>query len=389
MDHDRLFTISRLILAELAGGLPARQAAELNAWRKERPEHEALYRQLRDERYQRDGLNALEQVDGGRALEATRLRVLAYRRRRRARVIAWVSSAALVALSAGILHLSRPSSPPSPVDPPAGIVPGHPRATLQLADGSLVLLDTLRGSLEQDGAELAKDNPRRLSYLSRELPADASPVINEVRVPRGGEFDVVLSDGTRVWINADSRLRFPVHFTGAERRVVLEGEAYFEVTSDPARPFRVETGGHLVEARGTSFNVSGYGDAPAIYTTLVSGSVTVSDGGRVVTLEPGEQGVARRVPGEEGIEKRRVNAGEIASWREGSFILEEHTLEDITREIARWYDVEILFREGAPREIAFKGRVPRYADLREVLRTLEKTGEVSFTVEGRAIIVDK
>ncbi|MDR1274581.1 MAG: FecR domain-containing protein [Odoribacteraceae bacterium] len=389
MDHDRLFTISRLILAEIAGNLPERQARELAAWREECPEHEALYRQWQDERYLRDGMKALERVDSERALEAMLLRARrASLRRRRARAIAWASStAALVALSVGILHFSRPASPP-PVIAPVEITPGHPRATLQLADGSLVLLDTLRGSLEQGGVELAKDNPRQLSYLSRVLPTDTLPVINEIRVPRGGEFDLVLSDGTRVWLNADSRLRFPVKFTGAGRRVILEGEAYFEVTSDPSRPFRVEVGGHLVEARGTAFNISGYGDAPATYTTLVNGSVTLSDGRDVVTLEPGEQGVARRVPGE-GIEKRRVNAGEIASWREGSFILEERTLEEITREIARWYDVEILFREGAPRSIAFKGRVPRYADLHEVLLTLEKTGEVTFSVEGRTIIVDK
>jgi ferric-dicitrate binding protein FerR (iron transport regulator) len=385
MNHEELFTIARLILAEREGALPEHEARRLEAWREERPEHEALFQRLQDDAHLREGILAMEKADGERAMATMQRRV----RARRGKILAaWMSAASVVAVLVGLFYFTRPGESRGDASPIV-ITPGGPRATLELADGSIVLLDTLRGGLKQGDVALAKSSPRQLAYLSRETPGDTPPAMNEIRVPRGGEFELVLSDGSRVWINAGSRLRFPVRFPGGERRVVLEGEAYFEVAGDSLAPFRVETGAHLVEARGTAFNVSAYGDVPVIYTTLVSGQVQVSDGMHDLLLEPGEQCVAYREPAATGMELRHVNAEEVAAWREGAFILEGQTLEEIARDIARWYDVEVIFRERAPKNVAFKGRIPRYADLQEVLLTLERTGEVSFSVVERTIIVDK
>ncbi|MDR0543817.1 MAG: FecR domain-containing protein [Odoribacteraceae bacterium] len=381
MDREELFTVSRLILAEIAGIITEQQADRLLSWRKEHPEHEALYQRLKDKRYLKEGLRALERVDGRRAREEMYLRV---RREKRRRLVGWIAAAAVIACAAGMFyfHLYRP--PVEETRLASGIAPGSPRATLQLADGSIVLLDTLDRCIEQGGVEVAKSNHRQLSYLSR-ATSDESPLFNEVRVPRGGEFDLVLADGTRVWLNAGSSLRFPVNFSGEERRVFLSGEAYFEVTRDAARPFRVEIAECLAEVLGTEFNLSGYDDDPVVYATLASGSVSFSNGPSSVLLSPGEQGVARH--SSDRVEKRRANVEEIVAWKNGMFILEEQTLGEIMQKIARWYDVEIAFLDPLLKEITFKGRVPRHANLDKVLLTLEKTGEARFSTENRTVVV--
>jgi ferric-dicitrate binding protein FerR (iron transport regulator) len=384
MEDDELFVISRWIAAGITGEISTEQAARLEAWRKEHPAHEVLYRRLGDEHYRRDGVLALGRVDGDRALAVMRRRVR--NARWRARLVAAVAAAAVVAVAAGIFYLSPRDA--RRFTPEELVARGAPRATLRLADGSVVLLDTLDGRVEQGGVEVAKSGDRQLSYIPLEGDEEGEKTLfNEVRVPRGGEFSLVLADGTRVWLNAGSRLRFPVNFAGEERRVTLAGEAYFDVTGDVERPFRVEVGACLVEVLGTEFNLVGYDDDPVIYATLVNGSVSFSNGRSSVRLVPGEQGVAPRSSGE--VEKRRVNAGEIASWKDGVFSLEEQSLEEIMQKIARWYDVEVIFLDPTRRGITFKGRVPRRAGLDKVLLTLEKTGEVSFAVEGRTIIVYK
>ena len=236
-----------------------------------------------------------------------------------------------------------------------------------------------------------REEERRLSYAGQGK-ADGEKrkklVYNEVEVPRGGEFDLVLADGTTVWLNAGSKLRYPVEFVGKERRVFLEGEAYFAVAKDTEMPFRVEILQQIVEVLGTEFNVSGYTDEAAIYTTLVTGKVKVeTDSGENMVLAPGEQSMLDCRDGH--LDKQEVDVEKVIAWKKGMFILEEQTLEQIMQKFARWYDMEVVYRDEELKNIIFKGVVPRYTELREVLNILEKTNEVKFDIEERTVIVFK
>lgn len=272
-----------------------------------------------------------------------------------------------------------------PVDRP--ILAGGPRAVLHLGNGELIHLDTLQQTITQGEVRISKTDDRKLSYDSRQEKNEKSGkvVYNEIEIPRGGEFDLVLADGTQVWLNAESRLRYPVEFSGKERKVVLEGEAYFQVKKNPSLPFRVEIRNQVIEVLGTEFNVSGYKDEVHVYTTLVNGKVKVATTGRDMTLLPGEQCVLDT--GDGSMIRQQVDVDKIISWKKGKFILEEQTLEQIMQKLARWYDITVFYQNPALKNKVFKGSVPRYAELQQVLNILEKTGEVQFHIQNRTVIV--
>ena len=272
-----------------------------------------------------------------------------------------------------------------PVDRP--ILAGGPRAVLHLGNGELIHLDTLQQTITQGEVRISKTDDRKLSYDSRQEKNEKSGkvVYNEIEIPRGGEFDLVLADGTQVWLNAESRLRYPVEFSGKERKVVLEGEAYFQVKKNPSLPFRVEIRNQVIEVLGTEFNVSGYKDEACVYTTLVNGKVKVAATDKGMTLLPGEQCVLDT--GDGSMIRQQVDVDKIISWKKGKFILEEQTLEQIMQKLARWYDITVFYQNPALKNKVFKGSVPRYAELRQVLNILEKTGEVQFHIQNRTVIV--
>jgi transmembrane sensor len=271
------------------------------------------------------------------------------------------------------------------------ITPGGMKAKLILATGKNVLLDTLAlevttiweagATIQKSGGVLTYEN------VGKEDARPMEVVYNTLEVPRGGEYDVVLEDGTRVWLNADSRLKYPVVFPGSERRVILEGEAYFEVARDTNRPFLVETGVQSLRVLGTAFNVYAYPDEPDIYTTLVYGSVALSAGGQrhERVLVPGEQAVYHVRNGNFTVGK--VDVSQVAAWKKGLFVFENQNLEQIMLKLARWYNVMVFFRNEAARTIEFKGNLPKYSDFRLVLQVIEKSSNVKFDVKGETVIV--
>jgi ferric-dicitrate binding protein FerR (iron transport regulator) len=213
---------------------------------------------------------------------------------------------------------------------------------------------------------------------------------NEIRTPRGGQYRVVLSDGTQVWLNAASSMRFPVVFPEGERRVELRGEAYFEVAKDTAKPFRVEAPGSLVEVLGTHFNVNAYDDESTVRTTLLEGRVSVRStrGGmadRKRVLMQGQQASVTQ----DGTVRVTSDADteEAVAWKNGRFHFNSSDLRSIMRQVARWYDAEVVF-EGDP-ELHFTGQITRKDEVATVLRMLEMTGEVRFRIEGRRILVSR
>ena len=221
------------------------------------------------------------------------------------------------------------------------------------------------------------------------VPSDTM-VFHEISTPRGGQYQVILSDGTRVWLNAETTLRFPVVFSGADRHVDLLGEAYFEVAKDQRRPFRVMTAGSLVEVFGTHFNVNAYADEAAVRTTLLEGRVGVrpssgASGHTLRMLSPGQQ-ASVKPDGTVRVDDR-ADTEEAIAWKNGRFHFNSADIRAIMRQIARWYDAEVVF-EGNP-ELHFTGQITRRDEVSRVLQMMEMTGEVRFRIEGRKIIVYK
>ncbi len=210
--------------------------------------------------------------------------------------------------------------------------------------------------------------------------------VHILKVPKGGEYQVVLSDGTKVWLNADTELKYPVSFQQSRRIVELKGEAYFEVAKDLNRSFEVHSNGHNVTALGTQFNLSCYESKP-ILTTLVEGSVLLTDHytEKGMMLKPGEQASYVNVLDSWKVEE--VDVKLYIAWKEGYYYFKKETLGDILETLARWYNVEFEFRNKEDASIPFTGKLKKYKDLNEFLKLLEKTNEIEFEIENRKILV--
>jgi len=313
------------------------------------------------------------------------------RRRRVISIRRWSAAAAVLLLVAGggywyVRSRSSVVAVPAAV---AGteIGAGGDRATLTLSDGkTIALTGAANGLLAIQGQiQVTKTANGQLVYQALgTTPGPASGVsMNSVTTPRGGQYHLVLADGSKVLLNAASSIQYPVAFTGKDRRVVVTGEAYFEVAPDKSKPFHVEAGGQGIDVLGTSFDVNVYTDEPDQRTTLLTGSVKISSGGRQVVLIPGQQA--------------RVNAGisvddkadldDVMAWAHGDFVFTNEDITSIMRKIARWYDVDISYPQGSPGPMQFDGIVSRSKNISAVLQIMESTGKVHFKIEKRRIMV--
>lgn len=268
------------------------------------------------------------------------------------------------------------------------ITPGTDKALLIMEDGKTY--DLSQGSKLQlkTGGTSIQSQGTSLTY-KKETAKDAKPVFNTLKVPRGGQFMLTLSDGTRVWLNAETTLRYPVHFTGTERKVMLSGEAYFEVSKNKAMPFRIQSNGQLIEVVGTAFNLSSYPDDSLIATTLIEGKVKVSLTGAPetqTTLLPGNQSIL--IKGKKQIKQQAVDTKLYTAWKDGKFIFMNQPLEEMMKTLARWYDVEVIFNKESSKKLSFTGEIEKYKEFEKVLLLIEKTNEVSFKIKERRIIID-
>ena len=272
----------------------------------------------------------------------------------------------------------------SPVVVMRGVEPGGVFAELVLPDGKIVELnkDSNNLFLGESGKVLRNENG--VLFLTQDSVQLQKVGYSEIRTPRGGEYQVVLPDNSIVWLNADSKLRFPLTFSGKERRVFASGELYFQVAKDSLSPFRIEVEGlYEVEVLGTEFNVRAYSDLPSA-TTLVDGRVLIRDKGTKVVLKPGEQAVK----GKHGeVVVREVDVAPYIAWRQGYFLFEDERLEDILNELARWYDVNVFFENSSVREERFSVDMPRHESFEEVLRLIEQTRSIEIGIEGNNVFV--
>ena len=262
------------------------------------------------------------------------------------------------------------------------------RVMLIMAGGDRMDLSVLSGdTVIQQGEAKIRLNPE--GGLAHESSGQTLGEVsyNQIIVPYQCEYQVTLADGTKVFLNAGSELRYPVAFTANERKVFLKGEAYFEVTRDTACPFCVETAGQNIQVLGTIFNVYAYSDEPMNYTSLVSGKVAVTDKrtGTARVLEPGQQVVLDVVTGKTSVQE---DMQQVLGWRNHDLIVREETLEVIMTKMARWYDVKIQFAHESLKKMRFTANLHRKKDLRELLKVIAAIGDLRVTYQDGIVIID-
>ncbi|NWJ50523.1 MAG: FecR family protein [Bacteroidetes bacterium] len=275
------------------------------------------------------------------------------------------------------------------------VAPGGNKAVLTLADGSSIILDSAQnGALAQQGnTKVLKLNNGQLAYnLAGQQHPATTVLYNTISTPKGGQYQVVLPDGSKVWLNASSSLRFPTAFIGNERIVEITGEAYFEVASlkisdnlTKKRPFIVKVNGVEVDVMGTHFNVMAYGDEGKIKTTLLEGVVNVKRGKLNELLKPGQEAELSYNQTNDKIIIRNVDLEEAVAWKNGRFLFNNAEIRPIMRQLMRWYDVDVIYEGNVP-ERYFTANISRNTNLAELLKVFELS-KIHFKIEGRKLIV--
>lgn len=266
------------------------------------------------------------------------------------------------------------------------ITPGSKNAILTLANGKRIALNgTMDGSINDQNVTVIKTTDSSLQYRATDKLQPLT--YNVLETPGKSEFMIILADGTKVWLNAGSKIRYPVTFVANERRVELSGEAYFEVSKDKKKPFVIDVGGNSVQVLGTSFNVKAYKGDVDIYTTLVEGSVRMTTSAQSIELKPDEQGVINLKTRQ--LTKRLVDVNLYTGWKNGRFIFDNQPLGEIMSTISRWYGIDVMFENQAARNVIFTGNLKRYESLNKIITMLEMTEQIKFKKEGNTIYIKK
>lgn len=287
----------------------------------------------------------------------------------------WAAAAAvLLLLGTGAWYWSqRSTTSSSQTTIIADVMPGSDKAMLTLAGGQRIVLDS---GLANTAIQNAVVSNGLLSYAGN---AAENATWQTLSTPRGGQYRLVLPDGTGLWLNAESSVRFPTKFTGKDRRITITGEVYLEVRQDAQHPFLVTTGNTEVQVLGTHFNIQAYPDENSMATTLLEGSVRVGD----MVLQPGEQ--ARSVDGKKIEKLVNVNTSDITAWKDGLFAFSGSDLPAMMRQVARWYDIDVRF-EGRVPEFSFEGKLERSLQLSQLLKVLSDM-HIQYKMEGKTLTI--
>ena len=381
--------IKNILKARLDGSITPEEEAVLQEWAESDPQHRALLDLLDESADHLPLLGHLYNYDESRVWRNIRKEARRRRFRKMARESRKYAAVAAVLLFAGygiwqwIDDRNREEACRAYIEQ---VTPGVRGAVLTLSSGEQVDLEQggERTLVEQDGTRIEVAG-EEVAYHDAEPEEEEIPAWNTVSVPRGKEFSLQLSDGTKVWLNSASSLRFPVRFGEGPREVVVTGEAFFDVAKDADRQFIVHADTVAVAVYGTAFNIAAYEDETDVETTLLRGSVEVTSGRRKVMLEPGQQA---RV-GRSGaiFDVRQVSAEEYAAWTRGVFAFQEEPLSSICRKLSRWYDIEILPSGFDADQVRYTGEIRRYETFAEMVRLLERTNQIRIDVQDGRILL--
>ena len=320
-------------------------------------------------------------ADPERGWEQTQLKILRAQRAKRARF--WGAAASVAAILIISFFIFNPQNNVVDNSNLVSANPGKNQAVLIMSDGSKVSLSDSSDLKLTDvsGAEISIEDGKNIQY--KNVPADLEKIaINTIVVPRAGIYSVTLSDGTKVWINSESKISYPVSFSGEKREVTLSGEAYFEVAHDRNHPFIVNCNGNSVTVTGTEFNVESY-DYKRTITTLVKGGVILSGSSGSVNLTPGMQGIIAN----NEISTLNVNAQQYSSWKDGFFEFDNMTLGEMVVKLSRWYDVEFEFSNEELANLTFTATFPKEENLSFIVKLIERISSARFVTSNDKVVV--
>jgi len=302
-----------------------------------------------------------------------------------------VAAAILILLAVSAVYIIRKNHKEAPVvaevkKAKPDIAPGTYKATVTLADGSVVSLDSATNKIiGQQGSTAIKNSNGQLVYDAKSSPAGGTGemLYNTVSTAKGQTYPVLLSDNSRVWLNSESSIRFPVAFAPGERKVQITGEVYFEVAHDASKPFIASVNGVDIQVLGTKFNINAYNDEEAIRTTLIEGSVRVSKGGQKKQIKPGQQA---QVISNDITVLDHVDLDKITAWKQGLFAFKGDKLQDVMKDLARWYNIDVVYEGSGTKDVEITGNIFRNWNLSEVLKILS-TLNIDSRIEGRKLIL--
>lgn len=386
----KLFKISLAISRVLSGEASDAEREAVDGWLNASEENKRLFERLQEEGLLARKVRIYQTIDKQAAFnEFLKEKAMLEERRRRlrfGRVLKYAAILILPLLVGGVYLLNQLLfEEKKELDIVTVISHGERRAVLHLSDGSTVDLNKSNVMLNERNGMLISSKDSGLIYQNGIDDNTKELIYNTLDVPTKGEFYMQLSDGTKVWIGARSRLKYPVNFKGKTREVYLEGEAFFDVAKNPDKPFIVKTKDFSVRALGTSFNVMNYADDDFSHATLKTGKVEVTADKQKMLLEPGEQAFYK----DHHASVKKVDVDVYTAWMGNVFKFDKENIDVILRKIARWYDVHIFYMNESVKNYHFKGTLPKYTNLSDVLGLLEQTTDIKFQIKGNTVVVMK
>lgn len=369
---------------------------ELNNWVYSSKENQELFEEVVYSEEFQESIQDTANIDVAAALRSVQARIsreknnvvqMLPNRRRYGVALAAAASLGLLVIILSYYYFGKDKTPGktitvSPMVPKNDFLPGSAKANLILGNGQVIALETnLEKNLGVQGGANIKELPGgRINYTTEGSPSKGNEVtFNTLVTPKAGQFQLVLSDGTKVWLNNASSLKYPASFVGSTREVQLEGEAYFEVAHNSSSPFLVKSGKLIILDIGTSFNIKAYSDERLAKVTLIEGGVKVGD----FTLKPGQQAIAES----DVVEfSKNPNIDQALAWKNGYFQFDRTNIKEVMRELSRWYDVDRVVYKGKQTNRTFSGTIPRNYNASDVLKLLEMV-DIHFRIEGKTIVV--
>ncbi|WP_321515767.1 FecR domain-containing protein [Marinifilum fragile] len=381
------YKIAQLISRELIDDLTAEEIQVLENWKNSSVDNKSLYEQIKQGEKRKRRNNFVESLDKKAAWIKIQEEIKPEKKVIRLKAWSLRIAAVLVigVLIASLYHVSTKDIEIGQELAEIKIEPGSSKAVLQLHNGRTIQLENVKSDsiLEKDGT-LISNQKGKLAYASGRANYEKI-LYNQVKVPVGGEYQLTLADGTKVWLNSDSEIKYPVQFGEDKRKVWVAGEVYFDVAHNKQKPFVVNVKDVEVEVLGTEFNVEAYHDQNTVTTSLVEGSVKLSKNNERVIIKPNQQAIISKDQNQFLV--RNVDASMYALWKDGVFYFKEASLGTIMEKLERWYNVKIFFVNQSVINKRFSIEVKRYEDINEILDIISRTGKVNFEIKSNIITV--
>jgi ferric-dicitrate binding protein FerR (iron transport regulator) len=378
-DIKQAYRTAYLIAGFLKHTLTEEEKEELDAWILASEDNMILFEKMIDDRNIEQAADWFKKMNVEAALQETKSKL--HNRRLPRLWLYTVAAAIVVSIVAGVYMYKSNSNKNDNTIATAkqDIMPGSSAATLTLSNGQQIVLNN-------EGADTTINKQTKLLRKDGQLvytndPETKELVYNTLTVPRKGQYKLVLPDGSKVWLNAESSIKYPVAFIGNERKVFITGEAFFEVAKNRDKPFRVVAGNVTLEDLGTQFNVNDYDNEPYLATTLVEGSVKVTSGSKQSILKPGQQAQVMN----DDLTIGNANVEEVTAWKNNEFKFSGTSIDEIMRQVERWYDADVEFKDSV--SLHLNATIDRSVPASKLLHILEQTGQVHFKIEGKKIIV--